>query len=43
MFVAKGAGTGLTYLFVRDEPLAVDERDADALVATGMFTSEGPS
>lgn len=36
-FVAKGAVTGLTYLFSRDEALHVDERDVPALVATGMF------
>ena len=36
-FVAKGAATGLTYLFSRDEALNVDERDVPALVATGMW------
>jgi len=40
-FVVKGAATGLTYLFTRHEALNVDERDAPALVATGIFA--GPT
>ena len=36
-FVAKGAASGLTYLFSAHEALNVDERDVPALVATGMF------
>jgi hypothetical protein len=35
--VVKGAGSGLTYLFVRDETLGVDERDVPMLAATGYF------
>jgi hypothetical protein len=38
-FVAKGAQTGLTYLFVRHESLHVDERDVHAFVATGIFAT----
>ncbi len=37
MFVTKGAATGLTYLFNRDEVLNVDGRDVPAFVATGIF------
>ena len=37
MFVTKGAATGLTYLFNRDEVLHVDGRDVPAFVATGIF------
>lgn len=40
-FVAKGAVTGLSYLFSRDEALNVDERDVSALVATGIFARAG--
>jgi hypothetical protein len=39
IFVAKGAETGLTYLFVRHEALNVDERDVGAFVATGIFAA----
>ena len=36
--VVKGARTGLSYLFgPRGEALAVDERDASTLIATGHF------
>lgn len=36
--VARGARTGLTYLFgAGGEALPVDERDVDALIATGSF------
>ena len=38
-FVVKGAATGLTYLFTRDEALNVDERDVPAFVATGIFAA----
>ena len=37
MFVTKGAATGLTYLFTRDEVLSVDARDAPAFIASGIF------
>ena len=39
VFVAKGSATGLTYLFHRDEVLNVDERDAPAFIATGIFVA----
>ncbi len=42
MFVTKGAATGLTYLFNRDEVLHVDERDVAAFVATGIFAGRDP-
>ena len=41
-FVAKGAATGLTYLFMRHEALDVDERDVPAFVATGIFAEPHP-
>jgi hypothetical protein len=40
-FVTKGAATGLTYLFSRYEVLHVDERDAAAFIATGIFAGHG--
>jgi hypothetical protein len=43
MIVARGTRTGLTYLFgAHGEELSVDERDADALIATGSFSRVSP-